>query len=51
MYFIPLYLWNEIIDILMYVPETRQLGLEQESAKYGNETKKGRTANKIRSNS
>ena len=42
---------NEIIHILMYFIETRQLGLEQESAKYGNATKmKGRTSNKIRSN-
>ena len=30
----------------MYFIETRQVGLEQESAKYGNETKKGRTSNK-----
>ena len=28
----------------MYFIETRQLGLEQESAKYGNATKKGRTS-------
>ena len=41
---------NEIIHILMYFIETRHLGLEQESAKYGNATKKGRTSNKIRSN-
>ena len=34
----------------MYFIETRQLGLEQESAKYGNVTKKGRTSNKTRSN-
>ena len=41
---------NEIIHILMYFIETRQVGLEQEAAKYGNATKKGRTSNKIRSN-
>ena len=41
---------NEIIHILMYVTETRQHCLEQESAKYGNATKKGRTSNKIHSN-
>ena len=41
---------NDIIHILMYFVEPRQLGLEQESAKYGNATKKGRTPNKIRSN-
>ena len=41
---------NEIIHILMYFIETRQPGLEQESAKYGNATKKGRTSNEIRSN-
>ena len=34
----------------MYFIETRQVGLEQESAKYGNATKKGRTSNMIRSN-
>ena len=34
----------------MYFIETRQLGLEQESAKYGNATKKGQTSNKICSN-
>ena len=31
---------NEIIHILMYFTETRQLVLKQESAKYGNATKK-----------
>ena len=31
----------------MYFIETRQVGLEQESAKYGNATEKGRTSNKI----
>ena len=36
---------NEIIHILMYFTETRQVGLEQESAKYGNATKKGQTSN------
>ena len=35
MYFIPHY-ENEIIHILVYFIETRQLGMEQESAKYGN---------------
>ena len=34
----------------MYFIETRQLGLEQEAVKYGNATKKGKTSNKIRSN-
>ena len=34
----------------MYFIETRHLGLEQESAKYGNTTKKGQTSNKIRFN-
>ena len=34
----------------MYFIETRQLGLEQESAKYGNTTKKGQSSNKICSN-
>ena len=34
----------------MYFIETRQVGLEHESAKYGNATKKGQTSNKIRSN-
>ena len=33
--------------MLMYFIETRQVGSEQESAKYGNATKKGRTSNKI----
>ena len=32
---------NEIIHSLMHFIETRQVGLEQESAKYGNATKKG----------
>ena len=41
---------NKIIHILMYFTETRQLGLEQESAKYSNATKKGRALNKIHSN-
>ena len=36
---------NEIIHILIHFIETRQLGMEQESAKYGNATKKGRTLN------
>ena len=31
----------------MYFIKTRQVGLEQESVKYGNATKKGRTSNKI----
>ena len=35
----------------MYFIETRQLGLEQESPKYGNATKKGRASNKIRTSS
>ena len=34
----------------IYFIETRQIGFEQESGKYGNATKKGRTLNKIRSN-
>ena len=34
----------------MYFIETRQFGLEQESAKYGKATKKWRNSNKIRSN-
>ena len=34
---------NEIIHILMYFIEIHQVGLEQESAKDGNATKKGRT--------
>ena len=38
---------NEMIHILMYFIETRQLGLEQESSNYGNATMKGRTSNKI----
>ena len=46
MNFIPLYLCH----ILMYFIETRQLGLEQESVKYGNATKIKRTSNKIRLN-
>ena len=33
---------NKIIHILMYFIETRQVGLEQESAKYGSATKKGK---------
>ena len=33
-----------------YFIETRQVGLVQESSKYVNATKKGRTSNKIRSN-
>ena len=33
MYFIPIIPENEIIYILMYVTETRQLGLEPESAR------------------
>ena len=33
---------NEIIHTLMSFIETRQLGLEQESAKYRNATKKGK---------
>ena len=42
---------NEIIHILKYFIETHQVGLEQESAKYGNATKKGRASNTtIRSN-
>ena len=41
---------NEIIRMLMYFIETSQVGLEQESAKYGNATKKGRISNKICSN-
>ena len=44
---------NEIIHILIYFIKTHQVhqvGLEQESPKYGNATKKGRTSNKIRSN-
>ena len=41
---------NEIIHILMYFIETRQLGLVQELAKYGNATKKGRTSIKVCSN-
>ena len=32
---------SEIIHILMYFAETRQLGLEQELAKYGNASKNG----------
>ena len=50
MHFIHFISKNEIIHILMYFIETRQVGLEQEWAKYGNATKKGRTSNKIRSN-
>ena len=34
----------------MYFIETRQVGLVQESAKYGNATKQGRTSNTICSN-
>lgn len=41
---------NEIIHILIYFFKTHQVGLEQESPKYGNPTKKGRSSNKIRSN-
>ena len=35
---------SEIIHIFMYFTETRQLGLEQVSAKYGNATKQRTTA-------
>ena len=41
---------NEVIHILMHFIETRQVGLVQESANYGNATKTERTSNKIRSN-
>ena len=41
---------NEIIHILMYFIETHQVSLEQESVKYSHATKKGRTWNKIHSN-
>ena len=41
---------NKIIHIFMYFIETRQVGLVQESANYGNATKKGRTSNTICSN-
>ena len=41
---------NKIIHILTYFIETRQVGLVQESANYGNATKKGRTSKTISSN-
>ena len=41
---------TKIIHFLMYFIETRQVGLVQESANYGNATKKGQTSNTICAN-
>lgn len=41
---------NEIIHTLIYFIKTHQVGVEQESPKYGNPTKKRRTSKQIRSN-